>query len=64
MKAEQMGRKMLGRAVLVMVCAWCPRDTYASLRPGQAYSHGICREHAVELVSAAIVQQSGATTIA
>lgn len=30
---------------VVSVCAWCPPSTYPPLKPGEDYSHGICKEH-------------------
>lgn len=30
---------------LIKVCAWCPKDTYPALKPGEEYTHGMCHKH-------------------
>jgi len=34
----------------VFACAWCPPSTYAELRVGEGYSHGICQMHKTMLL--------------
>ena len=36
---------MKNSSSLIKVCAWCPKADYPALRPGQDYTHGMCRKH-------------------